>query len=178
MNNIKLKELVVREDYMKFDSVLHFLKPKNLFCGKESNIDAMPYINVRYCLKLLNNIEKWENICELFCLCFDIKNSYFWESDIVSYYSARNYILNKFKEIVETEHKMLTPKFDKDSLKWDMAGIKRLEPFSDYIPLDRIGQRYSINPMELGRKPYSEIFYLQCMIKIDNEILKAFNEIT
>ncbi len=178
MKNITLKELLQSNEYQKYDSVLHFINPKNLFNGKESNIESMPYINVRYCIKLLSNIEKWENICELFCLCFEIKNDYFWESKITDYYQARNFILKEFKRIVETEQKMLASKFDKDTLKWELAGIKKLEPFSDYLPLDRIGQRYGINPMELGRKPYSEVFYLQCMIKTDNEILKAFNEIT
>jgi hypothetical protein len=178
VRNIKLKELVASKDYSKYDSVLHFINLKNKFIEKESNIETMPYINVRYCIKLLTKIEKWENICELFCLCFDIKNDYFWESDLINYYQARNYLLKEFKNIVETEQKMLSSSFDKDTLRWELAGIKRLEPYSDYLPLDRIGQRYSINPMELGRKPYSEVFYLQCMIKTDNEILKAFNEIT
>lgn len=177
MYNISVKELVTKPDYMRYDSVLHFLNPKNSFFGKVANVESMPYVNVKHCMRLLSSIHKWENVCELFCICYDIKDITFWSATIKDYYQARNYLLQAFKSIVETELKMLASKFDKDTLKWEMAGIKRLEMFSDYIPLDRLGQRYSINPMELGREPYSEVFYLQCMVKVDNEILKAFNEI-
>jgi hypothetical protein len=54
--------------------------------------------------------------------------------------------------------------------KWQMAGGDRLNQFNNVISLDQLAERYGVYPFELGRKPYSEIFYLISMVKTINEV--------
>ena len=176
MNDIALKKYVTLTDTSEYDNVLHFLKPKNIFLGKKMDVQSMMYINVKYCFKLLPTVNKWEDICELFNLCFGVDNEDFWNASIVEFYSARNFLIEELKKTAENEIKLLSGN-QKDSDKWKRAGVNRLDKFSDMISLDRLGQRYGMYPPDLGRKPYSEIIYLSAMIKTDNEINTAFSEI-
>lgn len=177
MKNISIKDFATQPDVIEIDSILNFLNPKNTFLGKEVNIQSMPYTNVRYCLKLIKTVSEWSNVAELFNICFEVSSEDFWKSSVTEFYAARNHLMFEFKNIIETENKMFAQKHSKDLWKWDLAGVKRLEPYNDTISLDRLGQRYGVYPFDLGRKPYSEVFYLQCLVKTENEINTAFAEI-
>ena len=177
MKNISIKEFAFQPSVIEIDSILNFLNPKNKFLGKEMSINKMPYTNVKYCMKLITTISEWNNVIELFNICFDIKDEEFWKANVIDFYSARNFLLQEFKRVIEKEQLMFAQKNNKDQWKWDLAGIRKLEPYNDVLGLDRLGQRFGMYPFDLGRKPYSEVFYLQCLVKTENEINTAFAEI-
>ena len=177
---MKLKDYTISEykklkSTVKLDVVLNYVKPVNLFFGKQMNIDSMPYMNVKHCMKLATSEMNWNVCAELFEICFEIKN--FDEVKILEFFQARNFLIVTLQEAIKKESILLSSLPNEQSMKWEHAGIKRLEPYNDVISLDRLAQRYNLYPFDLGRKPYSEIIYLMAMVKVDNEINIAFQNI-
>lgn len=175
MDNITLLEFSQLEDDLMYDTVLKHVEPSNLFLGVEANIMNMSYTNVRYCFNLIRNISNWENVKELFDLCYNLKDDDFFNAKVVDYYKAKRYLINQFKLIIDNEKK-LSQGGNVDEGKWSSAGGDRLKPYNDVIGLDQLAQRYSIYPFDLGRKPYSEVFYLMAMVTTSNEVNYNYNK--
>lgn len=160
LKHMKVRELAVSEYQAEYDSVLFALKPKNKFCGKVMDVQDLPFINTRRAFMILRNGQDWNSLCDLFCVSFLVKPDQFWDSDIVQYYHARNFLIQEWKRVFDTENRLLADSEPKDADKWRRAGAEKLNKYSDVLPLDKLGQRYGIYPFDLGNKPYSEILYL------------------
>jgi hypothetical protein len=119
----------------------------------------------------MTNGRDWSSLCQLFSLCFDIDDKDFYNSSIIDFYHARKFLIIEWQRIINNENKVLKSSIvEKDDDKWKRAGIDKLNAFSDVSGLDALAKRYGCYPFDLGRKPYSEILYLQAMVKTDNEI--------
>lgn len=133
----------------------------------------------------------WDSTKELFCIAFGIEEDDkreedtfvfdkitkgFWNSSIIDYYAAQNYIVKTFKELQEKETKLLQS-ISADSGLWELAGGAKLNKFSNIMPLIQLGEIYSIYPYDLQEKPYNEILLLLVAHKEKNEVQNKYNEL-
>jgi len=176
MKNITIKQYTESQDAGQYDIILSSLKPVNSFAGKQMNVGSMPWANVKYCIRLLNKIESWETVAEIFEICFDVDADVFWKAQITEFYAAKKYLLRAFQSAMETEGKLLAGK-STDAHLWDMAGADRLKPYNDTLPLAQLGKQFGQYPFDLGRKPYSEIINLLAQLKIQNEVESEYQKL-
>jgi hypothetical protein len=169
LQKISVKEYAELSDTTSYDVILRHCKPEKNFLDKDGDILQMSYTNVKYCLSILTNDVTWKDIAEVFYYVFGVSESEFFNADIVSYFKAKNYIDNTFKTILDNEI-ALSKGGNVNVSKWQSAGGDRLTPYEKVLSLDQLGERYGIYPFDLGRKPYSEIFYLIAMVKTVNEV--------
>ena len=169
MKNITLKQYIRLRDTLHYDLILEHLNPKNSFGGKQMNISAMPYANVKYCIRLLPKIANWNDVRQLFEICFDIDEKAFWKATITEFFAARKFMVAEFERTIITENKLLTT-LSTDSHLWQMAGADKLKPYGDTLPLLQLGKHFGQYPFDLGRKPYGEIFSLLAQTKAQNEV--------
>ncbi len=132
-------------------------------------VTVMPYSNVRYCIKLMQKIDSWEKVYRLFEICYGVTEDEFWNAGIKEYYQAKKYIIESLSKVVENENKIFTSNNPDENL-WKMAGIERMQPFSDTAPILNLGKAIGMYPFDLGRKPYGEVFTLLAATKVQGDI--------
>lgn len=176
MKNITLQKYTRLKDTLHYDALLEHLKPHNSFAGRQMNVNAMPYANVKYCIRLLPKINSWEGIKQLFDICYEVPDKAFWKASITEYFSARKFIFAEFERVITTESKVFASQ-NTDSHLWEMAGADRLKPYSDTLPLVQLGKLLGQYPFDLGRRPYSEIFSLLAQTKTQNEVESAYQKL-
>lgn len=176
IENYTVSDFINKGYGLEYDCVLKHLKPRNKFASKEANIDALKYNEVRVLIKLVNEIDSWDDVCELFCLAFQIEKYDFLNETIQNFYGARNFLFKEIEKIVSRENKLLNDR-SVDSELWQNADNGRLKPFSDILPLITLGEKFRIYPFDLGSKPYGEILSLLLAIKKYNEVERDFYEI-
>lgn len=170
MKKINVQQYIQLTDRTEYDLLLSHLLPDNVY---NINISDISYTNVKYCIDLMRELDNWNKVKELFELCFNETD--FYNLDIVKYFTAKNYLIQHFKIIVDNENKM-SKGGNIDLGKWQMAGGDRLKPFNNVLPLDALSQRYGGSPFDWGRKPYGEVFYLIAMTKTSNEVNENYNK--
>jgi hypothetical protein len=176
MKKIKTKEYFRKTDISEYDLILKHLKPKDNFNGKKLNFSVLTYKDVRSCIYLLNNLSTIENIEQLFCLAFGIDADTFWNSKVQEFYACRNYLIKKFKDVQERESKLLQS-IGVDSGLWMQAGGKKLDKFSNIMPLIQLGEIYGIYPYDLQCKPYEEILLLLVAHKEKSEVQNEYSRL-
>lgn len=167
--NITVKQYIKSKQAYKYNGILDHVKGEPLFIGKSCDIMALQYTTVKYCLQQLSNVKDFDYIAEVFTHVFEVTKDEFYKAPILDYFKARNHINEVFKVIYDNE-KRLAQGGNTDVVKWKMAGGERLAQYDTFLPLDQLGERYGCYPPDLGRKPYSEIFYLMAMTKTLNEV--------
>lgn len=175
LNKITVHQYIELKDKSQYDLILSHCLQKNSFNGKESDIFQMSYTNVKYCIKLMRGGSTWGTVSEVFEIVFGCTKDEFLNASIVDYFPARNYIDNSFKMIIDNENN-LAKGSNINLTKWQMSGGDRLNQFDNIISLDQLSERYGAYPFDLGRKPYSEIFYLISMVKTINEVNFNYNK--
>ncbi len=168
MKNITVKEYSQLTDVSAY-KMLEMLAAKNSFLNKQMNINAMPYSNVKYCIKIIYKTDSWEQIRNLFQICYGVNEKEFWNAGIIEYYQSQKYIIESFIAVVDNENKMFSSNNTDENL-WKMAGAERLNPFNDTLPLLNLGKAIGMYPFDLGRKPYGEVLTLLIAIKIQGEV--------
>lgn len=176
MKNITLYQYTRLPDITPYDSILEHLNPKNSFGGSHMDINAMPYANVKYCIRLLPKVNSWQGIQQLFEICYGISEKAFWKARITEYFAAKKFMLAEFERVIATENKLLVTQTT-DGHLWQMAGANRLKPYSDTLPLLQLGKLFGQYPFDLGRKPYSEIFSLLAQTKTQNEVENEYRKL-
>lgn len=169
MKNLRIKYYIRLPNTALYDAWLETLPPKNSFADKRMDIHKMPYANVKYCMRLLSKLSKWEQVQQLFEICFGTTQRQFANARIADYFAARRFLIAEFSRVIETESKLLNT-LSTDSHLWQMAGSDKLKPFSDTLPLVQLGKQFGQYPFDLGRKPYGEIFSLLAQLKTQNEV--------
>jgi hypothetical protein len=177
MKNITLKHYTRLRDTLAYDLILEHLKPANSFGGKQMDIIAMPYANVKYCIRLLPKIADWNGVQQLFEICFDVDEKAFWKAPVTEFFAARKFVVAEFGRIIATENKLLST-MSTDSHLWQMAGADKLKPYSDTLPLLQLGKLFGHYPFDLGRKPYGEIFSLLAQTKAQNDVEEEYRKIS
>lgn len=191
MDNISILEYSKLLDSTEYDLVLKHLTPKNSFAGGQIDFNKLSYKDVKSCIHLMTKAIDWDSTKELFCIAFGIEEDDkreedtfvfdkitkgFWNSSIIDYYAAQNYIVKTFKELQEKETKLLQS-ISADSGLWELAGGAKLNKFSNIMPLIQLGEIYSIYPYDLQEKPYNEILLLLVAHKEKNEVQNKYNEL-
>jgi hypothetical protein len=176
MKNITLRQYATLVDSSMYDSVLEHVNPVNSFQGGKMNINQMPYANVKYCIRIIQKVDKWEIICQLFEICFDVPEVKFWRAGVVEFFQAKKFMTDSFNALVQNEAKQLASKATDEHL-WKMAGADNLRPFNDTLPLIQLGKLFGQYPFDLGRKPYSEVFSLLVQIKAQNEVESEYQKL-
>lgn len=176
MKQIKTKDYFKLIDVSEYDVILKHLKPKDNFEGNKLNFSVLTYKDVRSCIYLLNNLSTVENIEQLFCLAFGIDTDIFWNSKVQEFYACRNYLIKKFKDVQERESKLLQS-IGVDSGLWMQAGGKKLDKFSNIMPLIQLGEIYGIYPYDLQYKPYEEILLLLVAHKEKSEVQNEYSRL-
>ncbi|KGO88083.1 hypothetical protein Q765_03245 [Flavobacterium rivuli WB 3.3-2 = DSM 21788] len=176
LKNISLKKYAALQDCSDYD-VLQWVAPVNLFAGKTMNINAMPWVNFKHCVRLLSAKDKdWNKIYTLFNVCFDVTEEQFWNTGIKDFYQANGFMQNQFEFAIKYESKALYSQ-PKDEEIWNMAGADKLNVYSDTLPLIQLGKHFGIYPYDMGRKPYKEVLGLLIQIKTQAEVETKFQEI-
>jgi len=175
MTNITIKEYTELKDVSEYD-VLVFLKPKPIFGVHEMDVRKMTYEEVKSVTRTLRNFKDWNSVKNVFETCFKIDALTFWSGSIVDYFKAKNYIVKTFSDLLEREQKLLQS-ISKDSVLWEAAGGKRLDKFSDVLPLNQLGKIYGIYPFELKDYLYEEILLLLTIETVQNQVENKFNEL-
>lgn len=185
MKNITVHQYAQLQDTSLYDAILDVLKPKQciyitkmkyLKVGKKMNVNAMPYVNVKYCMRLLGKANGWDEIIKLFDICFGITEEQFWKMSIVQFFHGRQYLIQEFKRLVEVESRVLASQSTDEHL-WQMAGADKLKPYNDTLPLVQLGKMFGQYPFELGRKPYGEVFSLLAQVKVQNEVETEYQKL-
>lgn len=176
MKNLTLTQYARLPDTSGYDALLDHLKPRNSFGGKTMETSAMPYANVKYAIRMLRNLNSWEQICSLFAICYGVDEKTFWRSRIAEYFPARRFLLQELERIIMTEAKLLDTQ-STDAHLWHMAGADRLTPYSDTLPLLQLGKLFGQYPYDLGRRPYGEIFSLLAQTKAQNEVETEYQKL-
>lgn len=172
MKNITLKEYAELEDASAYD-VLEHMDPANNFVGKQMNIQAMPYANVKYCFRLFGKVDKWEVVRSLFEISFDVNEQSFWSAPVTEFFAARKYLIRSFSDAAAAEARNMASPSTEEHL-WQMAGADRLKSFGDILPLVSLGKQLGQYPFELGRKPYGEIMNLLIAMKVQGEVEQEY----
>lgn len=176
MKNITIRAYSTLKDTSQYDAILPHLKPKNSFAGKMMNLHAMPYSNVKYCIRLLPKINSWDGVAELFRICFEVDEIAFWNATVTEYFGARNYIVSAFEKLITTENKLLSG-INTNAHLWQMAGADRLKYYNDTLPLLQLGKLLGQYPYDLGRRPYGEILSLLGQVKTQTEVEQEYQKL-
>jgi len=176
MKNLTLKQYTHLPDTLQYDSILEHQKPKNTFCRRSMDINAMPYANVKYCIRLLPKVNNWDGIRQLFAICFDVEEADFWKAPVTEYFAAKKFMIAEFERIIAIETKLLATN-STDGHLWEMAGADKLKPYSDTLPLLQLGKQFGQYPFDLGRKPYGEVFSLLAQTKLQNEVESEYRKL-
>lgn len=177
MKNIRLRQYTALQNTFVYDALLEHLNPKNSFAGKHMDINAMPYANVKYCIRQLPKVNSWEGIQQLFEICFGTDAKAFYNARITDYFAARKFMVAEFTRIIETESRLLASQ-STDAHLWKMAGADKLQPYADTLPLIQLGKLLGQYPFDLGRKPYGEIFSLLVQTKAQNDVEAEYQKLS
>lgn len=165
MESITIKQYASLSDTTVYDAVLPYLKPKNKLLYGKIDFNVLSYSDVRKCLELMKKMDTWDKQKELFDTAFGLKDEVgtkkitFWDCPIDEYFSALNYLTLTFKKLLEREARLLKS-INHNAVLWEEAGGKRLDKFSNLMPLLQLGEIYGIYPYDLKDKPYNEILTL------------------
>ncbi|MFL9845074.1 hypothetical protein [Flavobacterium rhizosphaerae] len=176
MKNITLKQYARLPDTSQYDNILEHLNPKNTFARKQMDINTMPYVNVKYCIKMLPKIKDWQGVFQLFEISYGVTEKTFWRTRVTEYFAARKFMLKEFERIIKTENTVFAAQ-STDSHLWEMAGADKLKPYGDTLPLVQLGKLLGQYPFDLGRKPYGEIFSLLAQTKAQNEVEAEYQKL-
>jgi hypothetical protein len=176
MRNITIEAYAQLKDTTEYDTILKHLHPHNYFADKIANIGELPYTTVAHSFGLIQSMDSWYKMVELFTLCYGIDEKTFWNEKIRVYYAAINFLKAEFERLAKAEEKLLHST-NTDSELWERAGGARLKPFGKTSPLDDLACRYGQYPFDLGKKPYNEIIYLLSLVKVKNEVSNEYQKL-
>jgi hypothetical protein len=191
MDRITVREYITLQNTGVYDAVLPFLKPKNKLSNGRIDFNRLSYADVRKCLTMLKGIDSWEKQKNLFCLAYGINeedtketrnvmfdkiNKGFWNCEIDEFFSAQNYLVKAFTDLVAREQKLLKS-ISVNTQLWEQAGGKRLDKFSNIMPLVQLGKIYGVFPYDLQHKPYNEILTLLVLHKEENEVNNEYEKL-
>jgi len=181
IKNISIGEYLTLEDSTQYDIFVNTLNPKNFFRGRVANYNNLTFDEIQVIKSILNNPNS-QDIKDLFCLLYGIRGSYeqseeaeFLSQSVFELFSAKRYLDEYILELSSREAKHLSGTPD---IKAEMVNAgKRLAPFNHQLTKMRLGKEYSIDPDIIGTWKYSKVFRILVAEKVENEVMKDYNEI-
>ena len=167
MINITLEKFNKLTDAKKipYITLLESIKAKEVL---PFDIDSLTWDEV----KGINKKLKKDEIFEALEVVFKIDN----QIDIVKYFQLKKFIIEKFIYLHKNEATLLSSA-DVNAGLWELAGGRKLDVFSDNLPLSQLAKIYGGYPFDYGKKPYIEIVYLLKMNKEQSEVDNAYQEL-
>jgi len=173
MRNITIKEYLADDSYAVYASLLSSLNPKDYL---HFNLNKLTYNDVITCNRILSKVTSIDDVKKLFKTAYNMSEDKFFSIPIVNFFQTKKFLIEKFVSLRENENKLLSSS-DEDSLYFDAAGGKRLNDFSDVLPLHKVAKIYGGYPMDYGTKKYVEIIYLLKMNQVLHQVDKRYNEL-
>ena len=173
MRNISIKKYLRTESYNKYGILLSSLNAKDYL---KFDLNKLSYNDVIKCNRLLTKNSGIDDVKELFKTAYKITDGDFYSIPIINFFQTKKFLIEKFVSLRENESKLLSSS-DEDSLYFDAAGGKRLNDFSDILPLDKLAKIYGGYPTEYGDKKYVEIIFLLKMNQVIYQVDKRVNEL-
>lgn len=176
LNRLKLSSYIKSKRAVEYDTILKHMNPKNEFQGNTFNRHKITYKEMRSLVHLLNNGKGWEDLYDIFNICFKVTKQQFHSCYIDDFFAAKNFIIKYVKDGLEREAKLLNS-ISVNSELWKTAGGDKLNVFSNLMPLKQLGEIYSVYPFDLENKPYSEIITLLVAHKQTSEVQEAYSNL-
>ena len=173
MRNISISEYLKRKDYLKYSFILDSLNSKDHL---HFDLNKLSYNDVIKCNRIIAKPKDINDVKNLFKIAYRIKDDRFFELPIINFFQSKKYLIEKFVYLRENEAKLLSSS-EIDAMYFESAGGKRLNDFSDVLPLDRLAKIYGGSPLDYGDKKYVEVLYLLRMNKVLHEVDKRFSEL-
>jgi hypothetical protein len=175
MKDITLLEYNALKDKSIYSPLL-FLKGKNLFFNNKLDYNLITYDDVRKLFKLSLTAETIEESFYLFEIAFGVNKIQYWQSSVLDYFNARNFLIKYLKDTQERETKLLKSISIDDGV-WQQAGGSTLDAFSNLLPLVQLGEIYSIFPYDMSNKPYQQILTLLVLHKRKATVQNRYEEL-
>ena len=83
------------------------MNPKNEFQGNKFNRHSITYKEMRSLVHLLNNGKEWNDLYNIFNICFKVTEQQFHSCYIDDFFAAKNFIIKYVKDGLEREAKLL-----------------------------------------------------------------------
>jgi|AntRauTorckE6833_2_1112554.scaffolds.fasta_scaffold57609_2 hypothetical protein len=173
MRNISIRDYLQSKEYAKYGTLLSSLNPKDHL---NFDLNKLSYNDVIQCNRVLVKAKGIEDVKKLFVTAYKLQDYEFYSIPIVNFFQSKKFLIDKFVYLRENESKLLSSS-DEDAMYFDAAGGKRLNEFSDVLPLDKMAKIYGGYPVDYGNKKYVEIVFLLRMNKVSNQVDKRFNEL-
>ena len=173
MRNIPISEYLQSKEYIQYSFILDSLNSKDWL---NFNLNKLTYNDVIKCNRLLSNPKGINDVRDLFKIAYCITNDKFFSLPIINFFQTKKFLIEKFVYLRENESKLLSTS-DVDALYFDAAGGKRLNDYSDVLPLDKLAKIYGGYPMDYGTKKYVEIIYLLKMNQVISQVDKKMNDL-
>ena len=170
IKNIKIKDYLKLQYRFKYDIVEKYVKPKNLFNGKECKFNDLTFDEVTLIKKIVSK-PTYEKIPILFEICYNENN--FVNCKIIDYFQARKWIDKKVIELIELQNKMIVSIPDP---KLIAAGVNNLERFAEENTKIDLGEQFSVPPFEIGTWKHTLVLLYQSRNSILNQVHKNLSE--
>jgi hypothetical protein len=173
--NITVKRFKAMHDVSDYMMLSGNLKPNNLFCGKQANLNILTYDEVKLVIKLLSKKElEWSDLDIIYEIVYKVDD--IDEGLIFDFFKSKAYIENESIKIAEKEINLLQSNND-NADKWKRAGIERLAPFSDLSNKIRLAKDYGVLPSVIGKMKYNEVLTLLAYENISGNVVNEFEKI-
>lgn len=175
MINVTIKEFLKLSDSekAKYILLLNTLNPKEVI---PFDLNSKTWDDIKAISNKINLVNDFNKAFEVFKLAFNIEEDFFYSISIVNFFYLKKFLIEKIVYLRKNEVSLLSGVNEHAAL-WEMAGGKKLDAFSDNIPLSQLAKIYGGYPFDYGKKPYIEILMLLKMNKEQNEIESKFNDL-
>jgi len=165
---MKIKNIKI-EDYYKltnttiYDVVFEFLEPVNSFKNSICDFDKLTFNQVSVFKKLINS-PTFENLRFIYS---ELYNQWFDNGNVIEFMQSYKWMLNKLKEVLDREKKML---FSVPDPKLIQAGINTLDKYGVWNTYINLAEQFNLNPREIGNWRYLDVLLIQARNKDVKEI--------
>lgn len=182
IENISIKEYLQLKDTSSYDIFIGILNPRNSFAGRTYNVNALTYNEVEIIKSIITKETQLEDIKELLIHLYNIRGNInespddiFFKASVFDLFKATAFLEEFVKTAYEREKKLLSSVPD-DKMLMINAG-ERVKPVSSLLTKMTIAKDYGVTPREVGEWSYLEVFNIQVVNKIVDDLQKEYNEI-
>lgn len=165
IKNITVQQYLSLNDSTLYDSIIPFIKEKNLFKGSKFNVSSLTYDDVAILRKLLSNINS-DSLGKVYSICY---KEYVFSGLFNEYVESFKYITQQIKQLNEREEKLLKGTTD---VKLISAGIDKLKKFGTLNTKIDLAQQFCKSPNEIGKWKYHDVLVLQ----VYNQTVKSIQK--
>lgn len=182
INDISIIEYLQLEDSSSYDIFIDILNPVNRFAGRTFNPNRLTFNEVEIIKSVFSGNAELEDIKELFIHLYKIKGTMresadeiFFKTSVFDLFKAKAFLSEFILSILERERDWLSSPPD-DKMLMLNAG-ERIKPFNSLLTKMTIAKDFNCTPREVGEWSHLEVFNIQVVNKVFNDLQKEYNEI-